>query len=28
VLGRRYRLVGIGVVLSGGRTWITVVFYG
>jgi uncharacterized protein YkwD len=28
VLGRRYRLVGIGVVLSGGRTWVTVVFYG
>jgi uncharacterized protein YkwD len=28
VLGRRYRLVGIGVVYSGGRTWVTVVFYG
>jgi uncharacterized protein YkwD len=28
ILKRPYRLVGIGVVFSGGRTWVTVVFYG
>ena len=28
ILRSAYRLVGIGVVSSGGRTWVTVVFYG
>jgi uncharacterized protein YkwD len=28
ILRRPYRLVGIGVVLAKGRTWVTVVFYG
>jgi uncharacterized protein YkwD len=28
ILRSAYRLVGIGVLSSGGRTWVTVVFYG
>jgi uncharacterized protein YkwD len=28
ILDRRYRSVGVGIVTSGGRTWVTVIFYG